>query len=205
VRLPEKDAPNHGSRADIERNDANEANCDENVIAVQNKEPVEVTTNSGPELGLDNVADQPREDGEREGGEIQEVGTLNDEIGGPKPEIRSTKSEIRSTKSEIRSTKSEIRKSKSETANPGPEIENSTPPGLGLGGRVGGGRKRKASAKREMKRARREKGKKELERRFSKGVEVKAGEVSAGKLNWGILASSPSVSEIPRPQLPRSP
>jgi hypothetical protein len=172
VRLPERDASAHQSCTKSQIADANKANFDENVILAQHNESVEVTASFWPDPGLDNVAGQPREDVERERGETQEVGTVNDEIGGTKPEIRSSKSE-------------------------------DADPTLGLV--QNGGRKRTASATREMKRARREKAKKELERRFSSGVERKAREAPAGELIGDSLESSPKMVEIVRRPLPRSP
>jgi hypothetical protein len=205
VRLPERHASDHGSRADIQRNDTNEANFDENMITVEITKPVEVTANFGPDLRLDKVADQPGEEGELEGTEVQEVGTLIDEIGGSEFEILNPKSEIRKSETEVRSSKSEIRKSETESTNPEPTIENSRSPSAGSGDRVAGGRMRKASAKREMRSARREKAKKERERRRSKGVENKAGGVPVGELIGDVPGSPPLVSESLWPRLPRSP
>ena len=55
-----------GKREALEQsNDTNEANFDENVIIIQNKEPVRVAANSGVYSGLDNREEQPgRAEGE---------------------------------------------------------------------------------------------------------------------------------------------
>jgi hypothetical protein len=180
VRLPEMDAPDHGTRADIQRNDANEANFCENVSLVQNNEPVEVTANSATDLALDKRAET-------------------------KAEAPNSRSEILNSKSEIRSSKSENRGSESETASPEPEVENSRSPGAGLGDRIAGGRIRKASAKREMKRARREKAKKERERRRSKGVEKKAGDAPLGESMRETRAVPPEPPDHLGQQLARPP
>jgi hypothetical protein len=175
------------------------------MSTVEITKPVEVTANFGPDLGLDKVADQPREAGELEGTEIQKVGTLIDEIGGSRLEILNSKSEIRKSETEVRSSKSDTRKSETESTNPEPTIENSRSPGAGLGDRVAGGRMRKASAKCEMKRTRREKAKKERERRLSKGVEKKAGGVPVGELIRETRAASPEPPDDLGQPLPRLP
>jgi hypothetical protein len=86
VRLPKSDASTHQPCTELQTPDANKANFCESMITGQNVERVEVTASFGPDLGLDNVAGQPREDVEREGGETREAGALNDQIGGTETE-----------------------------------------------------------------------------------------------------------------------
>jgi hypothetical protein len=178
VRLTERDDSDHGLGADIQRNDANEANFCENMITTQLTEPVDVMANSGPDLGLDK----------------------GDE---GKAEISSFKSQIANRKTE--GSESEIRESKSETANRELKIENSSSASPDLRDRVAGGRKRSASAKREKKRARREKARKELERRLSHGMGTKAGEAPDGELVRSTAELSPKMAEIVRRQFSRPP
>ena len=208
--------------------ETSEPNFDETVIIAENESSVDVTANLGAFSGLDKGAEtnsespnskseirsrNPKFEARNPKSEIRnpksearspkfEARNPKSEIRSSKSEIRSSKSEVQSSKSEIRSSKSEIRKSKSETASAEPEIENSGPPGLGLGGRVGGGWKRKASAKRERKRARREQVKIERERRLSKGLEEKACEAPAGESIGEAPESSPTMAEVVRRPLP---
>jgi hypothetical protein len=54
-------------RGENSENDTNEANFDENVIIIQNKEPVGVAANSGVDSGLDKWEEQPgRAEGKEE-------------------------------------------------------------------------------------------------------------------------------------------
>jgi hypothetical protein len=222
VRLPETDASAQEFCTDVQKHDANEANFCENVIASQNKELVEVTANSGPDLELDKEAKAKSEVPNSK----SEIQSSKCENGGCEPEIRSLKSEIRSSKfesggsesesgrskseipgpkAEILDSKSEIRSLEPETGKPDPKIENSRAPVAGLGDRVAGGEKQTARAKREMKRARREKAKKELERRLRKGVEKNAGEALDGELIGESVESSSKLAEVVRRPFPRSP